>query len=345
MKKFIYISGIVVVNFFVYGAIFKLQHWPGASILVTLGLGLFCLLFLPLAFVKSYRGNDKKTKSIYIAGFICVFITLIGAMFKIMHWPGAGIFLIVGIPLPFLYFLPVYLVYHKRSNEKTLINFLGVMFLMVYIAVFSSLLALNVSRDILSSFNTGEKDITVTNDVYELINETLSKKLLNDTAVATESKTAVSQITAKSDALCNKINEIKLELVRAVEGENAAAIEGNKINADRIVSKDESATTAYIMYGSDGASGKAIDLKQAISNYHTFLNSLVKQDSATGKIINELLSTDDVSQSSYGEIKTVSWENSYFPNGAFIIAILGDLGCVESNVRMAENAVLECYKR
>ena len=46
MKKFIYISGIVVINIFVFGALFKVQHWPGANILITSGLSLFCFCFL-----------------------------------------------------------------------------------------------------------------------------------------------------------------------------------------------------------------------------------------------------------------------------------------------------------
>jgi hypothetical protein len=37
-----------------------------------------------------------------------------GALFKIMHWPGAGIFLMVALPFPFLVFLPVYLYVTSR---------------------------------------------------------------------------------------------------------------------------------------------------------------------------------------------------------------------------------------
>ena len=73
MKKFIYISGIVIINLFAIGALFKIQHWPGAGILITLGLGLFCLGFLPLAFIQSYKGNGKKKQVIVLIRiYLCI---------------------------------------------------------------------------------------------------------------------------------------------------------------------------------------------------------------------------------------------------------------------------------
>lgn len=36
MKKFIYIFGIILLNIFAFGAIFKVMHWPGAGILLSL---------------------------------------------------------------------------------------------------------------------------------------------------------------------------------------------------------------------------------------------------------------------------------------------------------------------
>ena len=43
---------------------------------------------------------------VYTAAFISFIIDFIGMAFKILHWPGAAILLIIGIPLPFILFLP-----------------------------------------------------------------------------------------------------------------------------------------------------------------------------------------------------------------------------------------------
>ena len=341
MKKFIYISGIVVINIFVFGALFKVQHWPGAGILITSGLGLFCFCFLPLSFVQSYKGNGKKYKALYIAGFICAFITCIGAMFKIQHWPGANWFLLIGIPLPFAYFLPVFLHHHNKSKEKSNMNFLGVMFLMVYIALFTSILALNVSRQILENFNTGERDIAKTNDVLFIKNKMMYENL--EKSDIAENKEKVAQIKAKSEAIYTQINNIKLELVKSAENTDSKAIEpGNKINTKAIMAKDESAGTTQILRGDDGTSGKAIILKNQINDYRNYLKSLVNNKSKSGNIIDELLSTADIPDSVYDVSKTMrKWEDEFFPNGAFLINALISLDCIETNVKLAESEALE----
>lgn len=338
MKKFIYISGIVIINIFVFGALFKIMHWPGANILIISGLGSFCIGFLPLAFIHSFKGNGKKNKSLYIAGFVCAFITFIGAMFKIQHWQGAGYLLIIGIPLPFLYFLPVYIYHQNKANEKSAINLLGVMFLMVYVAVFSAILALNVSKDILNNFVTTEYDIAATNDLFEFKNEqkydNLDKSL---DAVKTEK---LAQLKAKSSEIYTNINNMKLELVKSAEGNNSPVIEkGNEINVKAIFAKDESAGTTQIMRGDDGASGKTAELKSQINSYHVYLISLTKNPDCE-KIFNELLNTSDNTDTIYGEPIVRTWEDQYFPNGNYLISTLVSLSSIETNIRMAESEAL-----
>jgi hypothetical protein len=342
MKKLIYISGIVVINFFVFGAIFKVQHWPGANILITAGLGLFCIGFLPLSFINSFKGNGKKNKSLYIAGFICAFITFIGAMFKIQHWQGANWFLIVGIPLPFLYFLPVFIYHQNKSKEKSAVNFLGVMFLMVYVAIFTAILALNVSRDVLNAFNTGEKDIAKTNDILVIRNDRSYENLKKSGITANVEKLATLQ--AKSEALYSLISNLKFELVSAAEEKNSPAIEaGNKINTDAIFAKDESSGTTSALRGRDGVSGKAVEIKEQINNYRDYLKSLVQNNNESVKNINELLSTADITESNSGETVSLKWEEKYFPNGIFLITAIVSLDCIETNVRMAESEALETF--
>lgn len=142
MKKSAYITGIVSTNLFLFGSLMKMLHWPGAAIMVSLGLGIAALVFLPLALRLAYRETtDKSLLWVYITGFLCAFIDLIGAMFKINHYPGASILLMIGVPIPFILFLPVYVYRHIKRNDQQMSGLLGVMFLMTYIAVFSVLLA------------------------------------------------------------------------------------------------------------------------------------------------------------------------------------------------------------
>jgi len=344
MKKFILIFGVIIINVFVYGALFKVQHWPGGNILIILGLGFFCLVFLPLAFIQSYNGNGKKYKQLYIAGFICSFITFIGAMFKIQHWPGASWFLIVGIPLPFVYFLPVYVYHHNKSKEKSMINFLGVMFMMVYVALFTSILALNVSRDVLFALRNCANDISKTNELYTEKNE-LAYLNIEKSSIP-ENKEKSHAVKLSTQAICNFINNIKVELVKAIENSNSKAIgTDNQIDLHAISAIDESVHTTKIMRGRDGNSGRALELKNQINNYRQFLKTFFGNDTIKASIIDELLTTSDIEVTRLGEKQSITWEDSFFPNGAFLITILGNLDCIAINLKIAqEEALAEVLK-
>lgn len=47
-------------------------------------------------------------RTMYILGFIAAFLTTTGILFKIMHWPGAHVLLVVGISILNFGFLPMY---------------------------------------------------------------------------------------------------------------------------------------------------------------------------------------------------------------------------------------------
>ena len=340
MKKFIYISGIVIINLFVVGALFKIMHYPGSAVMIVFAMGLFCFAFLPMAFYQSYKGNGRKNRSIYISGFIVSLFTFLGALLKIQHWPGSALILMVSIPLPFLYFLPVYIYHHNKSKEKSSINFLGVMFLMVYVAVFSSILALQVSRDIFESFSLGEKDFAKTSEIYAIKNNALSENI-EKTGGAFDIK-RMRLIESKSETIFSAINNIKLELVKAIEGKNSPAIEaGNKINSSAIIAKEESQLTTDLVKGDDGVSCKATELKNQIGDYNKYLKSLLAKDTESANRVGALLNTANITDTIYGNPDGLSWEDQYFPNGNYLICTLTALSDIETNVRMAEAEALE----
>lgn len=47
MKKLAYISGVMTSMMALLGMLFKIQHWPGAGILLTIGIAGFALIFIP----------------------------------------------------------------------------------------------------------------------------------------------------------------------------------------------------------------------------------------------------------------------------------------------------------
>ena len=47
MKKLAYVSGALTSMMALLGILFKIQHWPGAGILLILGVGGLSLIFIP----------------------------------------------------------------------------------------------------------------------------------------------------------------------------------------------------------------------------------------------------------------------------------------------------------
>lgn len=164
MKNKIYITGILTVILIFTGALFKVQHWPAAGVMLTLGLASLVLLFLPLAIADHYRSNGKKYPVLHFITWLTCFVIFTAMLFKLMHWPYAGIGLLLALPFPYVVFLPVFIYTTSKDKNFNINNLIAVLLLLAINSVFSGLLALNVTRDsIMDSYNLSRDYIFVDN--------------------------------------------------------------------------------------------------------------------------------------------------------------------------------------
>lgn len=340
MKKFIYISGVVLVNLFVIGTICKLLHFPGANIFILTGLVLFVSALLPLALINNYRNNGKEKGTLYIAAYLTSALILVAAMFKIFHWPGASYLMIVATPLPFALFLPVFL-YHNRKNEpRQSLNFIGVMLLLVYVAVFSSLIALNVSKTVIDGITITALDFSTSANAFEAKNTATYQSISKNSD--TETPVAINDLKKKTEDVCQKIEAVQKELIQNIDGvESPAFGSDGHISINKVQNFTESNTTTAIMRGYDNQAGKATELKIMLEEYRSFLMK-VAVDADLQQLIGSLLLTND-KPSAVNPGETDTWEDQYFPRNAYLITILGNLSSIENNVRIAESCLLKQY--
>jgi hypothetical protein len=147
MKQKIYILGLITCMVTFAGAIIKVNHWPGASILLGTGIGCLVLFFIPLALADHYKAQEKREDlSLYIVTWLTCFVVFSGMLFKINHWPHAGTFLLIALPFPYIVFLPVFLWVTSKNRNFNIYNLVFVLSLLAFNSVFSSLLSLNVSK-------------------------------------------------------------------------------------------------------------------------------------------------------------------------------------------------------
>jgi len=338
MKKTILISGIICLNIFVIGAFLKVFHLSGANLMIFAGMVSFALWFLPAAFINSYKGSDKSKKPLYIVGFVCTATCILGALCKIMHLPGSNLFLLIGIPLPFILFLPMYLYFQRKEKNKSVMSFAKIMFLMIFIAVVNSLLTFRVHGDIVLGYTNDLESAFKSSEIETLKNKTLLGNLSHsDDSIK---NTSVAEITKRSDDICNTVNRIQTTVINEYaekQVSSANEIMNNEWEKVRIVA------SSSIIFGFKNRPDLTLGLKKSINDYCEYIKSLPFVDKEQSEQINLLLSTSDkVGMGENG--KTISWENWLFKN-RYLITVITNLEDVKVKIRLAENTVLEAINK
>ncbi len=141
MKKVMLMSGASSVTAFIIGTVFKIMHWPGASILILLAIVTFSLVFLPIIyFLKSREATDNRQKAVVAMACLTGIVFSLGILFTIMHWPGANVLGMSAILLAAFGLLPLYFftgIRHPETKMNTIMvsilltGAIGLMFAMV----------------------------------------------------------------------------------------------------------------------------------------------------------------------------------------------------------------------
>jgi hypothetical protein len=205
MKQKIYILGLASALVIFSGILFKVNHWPGAGIMLTAGFVTLVLIFLPAALIDHYRdGEPDRSLLLHIVTYITCFVVFGGMLFKIQHWPSAGIIILVALPFPFVVFLPVFLTVTSKNKNFNIYNLVFVLMLLALVSVFSALLSLNVARDRI-------------NDSY-----TLSHHYINFESVMKQLPVLATQkpVDIKIDQAIGTINEYR-DIILKSEGMTA----------------------------------------------------------------------------------------------------------------------------
>jgi hypothetical protein len=148
MKNKNYILGLITTGILFGGILYKVQHWPGAAILLTVGTFMTVFVFLPLALRDNYKAyGNKENRSLYIVTWLTCFVVFTSMLFKIQHWPGAGYGLLISLLFPYVVFLPVFLVVTSRNKNFNIHNTVFVLLLLAANSAIAALLALNVSKE------------------------------------------------------------------------------------------------------------------------------------------------------------------------------------------------------
>ena len=120
MKNTIKISGVAGTVLFGFAALFKIQHWPGAGQMMTLGAIILAFVFLPSALSVLWKEtHNRKRLFLFISAFFAGMLLILGTLFKIQHWPMAGSILTLAAVSGILFFIPA-LALSRLSDQENM---------------------------------------------------------------------------------------------------------------------------------------------------------------------------------------------------------------------------------
>jgi len=155
MKKVTSIIGIISAVFVIAGVLFKINHFPGASVLLVLGIGFISAIVFPLmAITELHKGNSQTQKLSIISGYTSAFVLGLATLFKIMHWPGSSLLAYSGLGLLIFVFIPFFTIRNYKTSENKLFAISKSLLILAGIVVFWGLLPINKQSIIKDTKNT-----------------------------------------------------------------------------------------------------------------------------------------------------------------------------------------------
>lgn len=137
MKKTMKIFGLVSLLLMTMGALFKIQHWPGAGIMLVFGFFLLGTVFFPSAlWVMKKESKLKGSFFIYLISIIGGICLMAGFLFKVQHYPQAGNLLLIGYTIIALLLIPAILIsllQDEKSKNLHVAYIIGAVSLMFYL--------------------------------------------------------------------------------------------------------------------------------------------------------------------------------------------------------------------
>jgi hypothetical protein len=107
------ILNILVFLLAIIGVFFKMMHWPGAGIILTVTVLLILILLITHVSVENQGAGLSSFLNYFITDALAVFFLTF--LFKVMHWPGAGI--LAGLSSLLVLIISGVLVFSKKEGN------------------------------------------------------------------------------------------------------------------------------------------------------------------------------------------------------------------------------------
>jgi hypothetical protein len=335
----IYIVSVIGGVIFLLGILFKVQHYPGAAILIVSGFSIIGLLLLPMILIAKLRAEKSRgMKLTYIIGAVSIMIYLFGDLMKIMHWPGALPLLVVGAVGLTTIFLPFYTAHLYKNAEKFKDSFVFICVGLLFFNLFILILSMKVSPNVMSYFEKTGNEIIKTTAIIDEDNNNLISSCINDSVnVNSETGSKLLMIKHNSDELVRYISSLKTELISLCDQVDSSEAIRKSENVNLIVRKDNYLLPSKYMIGVE-KNGKAYELRFKLEDYKKKLMEIPWISVAIRENIDNSLITGNDFPEENGI--ACDWACHYF-NNTVLITALHHLSTFQQRIRITEGEVIQ----
>ncbi len=333
MKKFMYILGTIAPSMVIIGTIFKIMHWSGASVMLTLGLFLLAAVYLPVFVsirIRDTRNEGKPVnKAMYIIGMVSGIIFIAGALFKIMHWPGAGIMILLAGLVTVAVFIPLLVLNAMRDKENQVQNFTVLIFVLSFIAITFMTFALQVSKDVMNSFVLAIDDDIRTEQVIDQNNAVL-RTSLGHMELSSDQKALADEVIAYADRMNIYIDKVIHIIVTESHPKNTESVlENGEIDYRELMNKDNTNVPAEVMLGIDRDVAEGVVVKRMLEEYKILATKIMAENDSG--VENALDTSDKIIYDDY-ERSWVSYNFEHIP----MMSAICQLTSIQVNSRIVE---------
>lgn len=322
------------------GVLFKVMHWPLAGLMMASGWLLILFIFLPLLLHNKLKeASSKKEKQFFVLGVVAVIIFELSAIFKIMHWPGASVLMILGSVMLVCCFLPAYTYSKFKETGKITGQFIFLVILSIYAVVLTSLMAMNVSSDVMTRFVNQESNASKINNYLNKKMERIASANIQGVDSSNERRAGrIREISEGALALKETIRDIKLRLIKATNMVDDTRARQLMDFPSGLEWKDNYDIMNHMML-EPKSNGLANALKVQLDNFSIKACAVSAENPELTAQIKMLLDTSTQPVSDGNNIEGISWEEHNFRNN-ILISTLALLSNLEKKVGIAESKII-----
>ena len=137
MKKLTLITGVIASIIVLIGGVFKILHWPGAGVALSVGIVLFVVYALLLFVDKLELAKTTLHKVSNVFVLIAMVLISVGFLFKMMYWPGAGVMIYVSNVALFALIPVSFIKASKETDGVQKLNFYNEAIVLILLITFS----------------------------------------------------------------------------------------------------------------------------------------------------------------------------------------------------------------